>query len=72
MKTAQGTDVSSHGRRSCSLVGTVTFPLTLCGAGTLLQKDHFFKSKESYLLLGTFVPDVVRHFRYSGKLNCSE
>lgn len=44
---------------------------TLCSVGSLFLKDHFFKSKESYFLSGTLVPDIVRHFRYSDKLNCS-
>lgn len=69
MKTTQGTGASSHGEQSCSLVQTVTLPLTLCSVGSLLQKVHFIKSKEGYFLPGTLFPNVVKHFRYSDKLN---
>lgn len=70
MKTPQGTGVSGHAEQSCSLMRIVTLLPTLCSVGSL-QKDHFFKSKESYFLSGTLVPDVVNLLRYSDKLNYS-
>lgn len=69
MKTPQGTGVSGHAEQSCSLMRIVTLLPTLCSVGSL-QKDHFFRSKESYLS-GTLVPEVVNLLRYSDKLNCS-
>lgn len=67
MKTTQGTAASGHGEQSCSLVQTL--PLTLCSVGSLLRKVHFLRSKEGYFLPGTLFPNVVKHFRYSDKLN---